>query len=80
MEPTAIIYVDVNGYPEKCWYPVRALHRHGNCYQVLESCNDSYRYRESWKFESGDVVRCESHEFYEGESGLIAVAKCACNI
>jgi hypothetical protein len=80
MEATSIIYVDVNGYPEKTWYPVRAVHRHANCYQVLESCSVAYSYRESWQFENGDIVRCESHEFHEGETGLIALAKCECNI
>jgi hypothetical protein len=43
---------------------------------VLESSSDPEH--EYWQFKSGDVVKCEMNEFYEGETGLIAVAQCQC--
>jgi hypothetical protein len=73
---THIIYVDVQGYPVKIWNPVQSTHMHDNCYRVLESSPDPEH--EYWEFEDGDIVCCESHNFAEGETGLIAVAKCEC--
>lgn len=72
------IYIDVNviGYPGKSWHPVEAEYQHSNCYLVLESSDDPEH--ENWQFEHGDVVHCELNEFYEGETGLIAVSKCDC--
>jgi hypothetical protein len=76
MSVNEIIYVDVKGYPERLWHPVEAKHQHGSCYLVLEFNSDPEH--EYWQFESGDVVHCETNEFYEGETGLIAVSKCQC--
>lgn len=77
MNSKTIIYVDVPGKPVKVWNPVEAVHVRGDCYLVLESSPDPERVY--WQFGSGDIVRCESYTFYEGETGLVARAKCECD-
>ena len=76
MNAVRLIYVDVKGYPVKIWNPVRATHVHGGCYRVLESSPDPEH--EYWEFKEGDVVRCETYAFSEGEEGLVARARCEC--
>lgn len=76
MSSSEIIYIDEKDSLPKHWRSVAAEHQHGHCYRVLESSEDpEHFYRQ---FESGDVVRCEVNEFYEGETGLIAVSECNC--
>ena len=74
MKNTTLIYVAVEGLGVELWQPVQAVLEHGNCYRVLESSPDPEH--DYWQFSSGDIVRCESHTFAEGEHGLVARGRC----
>lgn len=68
-----LIYVSVNG-PKPNWYPVTAIHLHGQCYRVRsENPDPEHLY---WEFRAGDSVECEEHVFAEHETGLIAIKRC----
>lgn len=75
---THIIYVEVQERSIKIWNPLLATHMHKDCYRVLEPNPDPDH--EYWQFEAKDVVRCENYTFSEGEDGLIAVARCECDL
>jgi hypothetical protein len=76
MNNQTLIYIDVKGYPGKHWLAVQSIKMHENCYKVLEESEDPEH--EYWEYTLGDIVRCETNEFAEGEFGLIAVSKCEC--
>ena len=72
-----LIYVQVLNFPGGLLQPTRALHMHDMCYRVLESSDDPEH--DVWAFEEDTVVQCETKEFGDGETGLIAVTVCACS-
>lgn len=78
MNNQTLIYVDVKYFDHsgKFWEPVQSIQVHEKCYEILESSTDPEHVY--WEFTLGDIVRCETNKFAEGEFGLIAVSKCEC--
>ena len=70
-----IIYVELLDEGTKVWRPVEALQVGPTQYRI-ESMNRDPE-DERWRFQQGDVVRCESFTFSEGEVGLVAVERVA---
>jgi hypothetical protein len=68
-----IIHVELLDEGTKVWRPVEALHVDATHYRI-ESVNADLE-DETWRFQHGDVVRCEPFTFAGGEVGLVAVEK-----
>ncbi|HRH44955.1 MAG TPA: hypothetical protein PKY82_25175 [Pyrinomonadaceae bacterium] len=72
-----LIYVSLKTYDHPntlSWIPVKAIHRHEDCYQIIEENHDPEHCYPQFDFR--DVVRCVINKFAENEFGLIAVEKC----
>lgn len=65
--PTTI-YVALIDEGTDCWRPVAAEQMQGNLYRILGRIPDGER----WRFQPGEVVRCEQRSFQDGD-GLVAV-------
>lgn len=67
----ASIYVALLEEGTTCWRPVKAVQVGEGVYQILEQPIPD---DELWEFHPGEVVRCELHDFSEGQ-GLRAYAR-----
>ena len=72
MNDTVQIYVSLLDEAVEVWRPVLAAHIDGNVYRIVAQPYD--RSIESWEFEPGDIVVCETIK-RENESVLAAVRK-----
>lgn len=63
------IYVPLLDEGVRAWRPVQAEHLHDNIYRIAKQPYD--RVIESWQFEPGETVLCES---IESADGLIVAA------
>jgi hypothetical protein len=61
---SAEIFVGLRNEAVDVWRPVQAAHLHDKVYRIVEQPYD--REIESWQFEPGDEVVCESTESSDG--------------
>lgn len=64
-----LVYVALLGEGTEVWRPVAALPVSATMFRLLGTVPDG----ESWQFPPSSNVRCVSHVFSGGESGLVAV-------
>ena len=64
------IYMPLLNEGTDCWRPVQATHLGADTYRIEPQHYD--REDEAWQFPSGSIVRCHSHTFSGGQTGLAA--------
>lgn len=69
-----VVHVYLMNEGSDAWRPVPSRHRSGNLY-VLGDVEDATS--EEWEFAPGTLVKAARRTFYDGTSGLVAVAKVA---
>jgi hypothetical protein len=65
-----MIYMPLLNEGTAVWRPVQARRIADDRYQILGSIPDD----ETWAFQPGSVVLCESKIFYDGKEGLVPIA------
>lgn len=71
MKDRVQIYVALLGEGTEVWRPVEAEQIGPVAYRLAGPVPEG----ETWEFQPGDVVRCKEKLFFEGVSGLVAIAR-----
>jgi len=68
MSGALTIYVALLDEGSDCWRPVDAEHVDRDLYKIVEAVPEDER----WQFKTGNIIRCQRHEFQDG-TVLVAV-------